>query len=328
MNLRWLRILALCLVNLTGWAFLTSGAAAQDPAPIKINYVASSAYLNERAHWAFEKGAVKIDGVELDVKYMFPAMYNQMLLAGEAHAGAMSLTSYMLAKAKNAPLEALVTQLKAGSTLNLIARKEITGVPALRGKRVGLVSFSDAAAVYNRAILQERFGIPASEITWIAKAPPILVELLRTAQLEAAVLFGDAGVAASKDPGLKLLYSLGHIWKEMAGDWPVVNVLVVHRKLLEQHPGIERKLVDGLRRANAYGIAHDKTFAREFAIRHNLPNPEKYAQVTEAYIDYTFTALERKGIERVVDYAVKLGLLEKKIDVSGLFSEKYRDLWR
>ncbi len=91
------------------------------------------------------------------------------ILSGRFVGGEMSVSSFIQAKSKGAPLLALPVFLKRGPvqrSLFCSSDSPFTSPEQLRGKRVGLVGTTSSMAAWTRGVLEEEYQLSRSSPTW------------------------------------------------------------------------------------------------------------------------------------------------------------------
>ncbi len=98
-----------------------------------------------------------------------PAEKHRDLAMAELDGGEMSVSSFVQAKSRGAPLVALPIFLKRGlvqRSLFCPADSPLSSPDQLGGKRVGLVSSGSSMAVWIRGVLKDCYGVDSSSVLW------------------------------------------------------------------------------------------------------------------------------------------------------------------
>ncbi len=104
-----------------------------------------------------------------------PRENHRDLASGEMHGGEMSISSFVQAKSRGAPLVALPIFLKRGlvqRSLFCLADSPLSSFEHLAGKRAGLVGYTSSMAVWMRGVLRDGYGLNASSVQWFALSGP------------------------------------------------------------------------------------------------------------------------------------------------------------
>jgi 4,5-dihydroxyphthalate decarboxylase len=151
-------------------------------------------------------------------------------------------------------------------------RNPITDPAQLRGKRVGVRSYTQTTGLWIRQHLQEDSGIEASDIEWITQdpahvpeyvEPPYvhrtleggLVDALRSGDIDAAILGNDLPSGDEFVPVIDHPADRDHAWYLKHGYVPVNHLVSISSDVLEQQPDTVRAVWDMLVRAEAQASA-------------------------------------------------------------------------
>jgi 4,5-dihydroxyphthalate decarboxylase len=92
------------------------------------------------------------------------------LAAADLDGGEMSISSFVQAKSRGAPLAALPIFLKRGlvqRSLYCPVGSPLNSPDKLVGKRIGLVNYTSSTAVWMRGFLCDAYGLDASSVQWL-----------------------------------------------------------------------------------------------------------------------------------------------------------------
>jgi len=122
-------------------------------------------------------GSVTPEGVDLtalQVGQSAPGRHgerrHERILAGEFDGGELSLSSYLMARDRGAPYTAIPVfprRLFSQSRIYVNAAAGIAAPADLAGKRVGLNTYQTTLSVLAKGDLQQEYGVPWREITWV-----------------------------------------------------------------------------------------------------------------------------------------------------------------
>jgi 4,5-dihydroxyphthalate decarboxylase len=178
----------------------------------------------------------------------------------------------------------------------------------LRGKRVGVRSYSQTTGLWVRGILREEYGIEAADITWVTTEEPHVAryrqpdfvvrspaasvgDLVRTGDVDAAVLGPKAagGQGAGLVPVIPDADAAAGVWVRRHGTTPVNHMVVVRDDVLRRDPEPVYALYRALKdTATAEWIA-----ALEIAARYALEQ-----DLVRTPVDVDAIVKEATGIER------------------------------
>lgn len=275
-------------------------------------------------------------------------------LSGGFDGGEMSISSFVQARARGAPLVALPVFLKRGlAQRSLYCRADSSlGSPEdLQGRRVGLVGYTSSMAIWMRGILAEEYDFPRSSVAWHAltsssrptKVSPAILEIpgdftadkieareeldgyphkldrqecflfyqLERRELDAVVSF-HPNIA---DPKIRTLFhSEDEIWSHFQKTrvYPINHIFVLRNELLPRFPGIVEILPEGMRQArNLWG---------EYLPRGERSAAEnEMSRLGEDPFAYRLTDVERRTLDKFIDYLDEEGLVPEKIACDELF---------
>jgi 4,5-dihydroxyphthalate decarboxylase len=193
----------------------------------------------------------------------------------------------------------------------------------LNGKTLGVRAYTQTTGVWVRGILGEDYGVDLSSIKWVTfeeghvaeyddpanvhRAPEgkRLVQMLLDGEL-------DAGIVGDKfpDPRLKPLIpdaeTANRKWSETHGGVPINHMLVIREGLAEARPDVVREVYRLFREAKEAAFAQS-----------GVPALDPWRFGIEA---------NRRSLEIVIDFALKQGLIPRRIAVDELFSDTMRAL--
>jgi len=193
----------------------------------------------------------------------------------------------------------------------------------LNGKTLGVRAYTQTTGVWVRGILAEDYGVDLAGLKWVTfeeghvaeyqdppnvhRAPPgkELVAMLLAGELDAAIV-GDK----LPDPRLKPLIAdaetANRKWSESHGGVPINHMLVIRQELAARRPDVVREVYRMFLEAKKAAFAETgvpKLDPLRFGIEPN-----------------------RRSLEIVIDFAVKQGLLPRRIAVDDLFDDTMRAL--
>ncbi|MEE9275954.1 MAG: MqnA/MqnD/SBP family protein, partial [bacterium] len=224
----------------------------------------------------------------VDLRVHPPSRLARMLEAGELDAALVSTpTLFSLPGARYAPGVGIVSDGPVGS-IRLYCRK-----PADALARVGLDSWSLAAANMTRVLLKRRWGVSPEFVPIDPETPP-----REDASLDAFLLIGDN--ALHEPPGDFYVLDLGEEWRDFTG-LPFVYALWVFR------PGVGGRAESRLlRAAKEEGLSRREEIAAG-APEHGVGEEEARRYLTEC-IRYDVGPREEEGLLRYYGYLVEDGL--------------------
>ena len=299
--------------------------------------------------------AFPIDGVELDFIDVKPAIasYRRMVRNVEFDMCALAPTTYYIARAYGAPFKALpIFASRRFHHSGLLVRPDagINEPKDLIGKKVGVRAYSVTTGVWTRGILENEYGVKASDINWVVddeehvtqlKLPSFVSHVPEGKSLASMMASGEiqAGFAANAGIGregkptegweakerpetktYRELWpngaELGAEWYKRTGILPFHGVIVIKDEIVKKHPWIAKSIYQAFYKSKENWLAKFKSGEA------NGKDDEKYRKlvpvVGEDPSPYGIKA-NLPSINALIDYAVQQKLMPKRLSVEELF---------
>jgi 4,5-dihydroxyphthalate decarboxylase len=284
-------------------------------APLRLRTV-----LGDHPHTqALKAGRIRSDLVALDFVPYSPThrAFKPMVREHAFDVCEMAIVTYLMAKAYGKPM-VLLPAVMLGRFQQRFAlyngeRGRLT--PAdLKGKRVGIRSFTTTTGAWVRGILANDHGVDLDSIRWVtfeephvaeyrdtterAPAGKTIIQMLVDGELDAVI--GDT----SDDPRLKPLFAdpdaAAEAWYRRHGVVPVNHLVVVSATLAQSRPDAVREV---------YRLLKDSK-----------------AEVPAAGLDLVPFGVEanRGSLELIIDYAAQQQLVPRRFSVDELFDDTTR----
>jgi 4,5-dihydroxyphthalate decarboxylase len=303
---------------------------------------------------ALADGRVGVQGAEVRYVCLDPEeIFFRMLRFGEFDVSEMSLSTYLLTHLADSPFVAIPvfpSRSFRHSGIYVSHQSGLAGGSAegLVGAKVGLAEYQLTANVWIRGLLQEHHGVPAPSVAYrtgglntagrhekfhvslppeidIAPVPEgaTLSELLAEGELDA--------VYSPRAPDSVTLGGAGRLFADTRaaeeayfGDteiFPIMHVVVVHRRIYDQNPWIARELLKAFTEAKEIAYAE---LRRTVALSISLPWAREEYERTVAAMgdDFWSYGLEpnRHVLSTFIRYAAEQGLAERRPDPAELFA--------
>jgi len=184
----------------------------------------------------------------------------------------------------------------------------------LKGKRVGVPEYQLTANVWVRAILQEEYGVAASDITWVrggyeqaGRVEKITLSLPPDIRLENAAegatisaMLAAGELDAVIGPRAPSCFDQGHphigwlfadpiaeasAWFRRRRIFPIMHLLGIRRTLVDRHPWLPATVVKAFEQAKACGLAK---LADTSATKVTLPFVEEQLHAARALMGADF----------------------------------------
>jgi 4,5-dihydroxyphthalate decarboxylase len=317
---------------------------------------------NVRSRPLIEK-RVAVEGLKLAATVVHPSeMFWRQLHYGDFDISEMSMASLLIAESRGEREWAAIpvfTMRRFFHTMIMTRRGAGIATPKdLIGRKVGVPEYQQTAAVWNRGILEEFFGVKASDIEWFMErgpdrshgsatgfSPPAGVRLNQIPpqddigqMLERGDL--DASLLYLSEPNLvdRARISLKDIAQPLFADeiaesrrfyaetkiFPINHTLVVRRSLLERHPWIALNLYHAYCRARDL-VRADAKFVFEEALATGCIDAAAANGLGQDSAPYGLAAA-RPTLERIALYLHRQGLTPHVVDLDSVFAPSTRDL--
>jgi 4,5-dihydroxyphthalate decarboxylase len=224
----------------------------------------------------------------------------------------------------------------------------VTKPGQLNGKRVGLQSWANSAALWQRGALQHDFGLDLGLVEWVANLPEgpgfqrpawlrlsrrpegrTIDELVAAGDLDAMMVPWPARFTPEQTERVQRLFpdyvTVEQEYFERSGAFPIMHIVVVKNTVLSEHPAVAERLFDGLRRAIDTYVERQRAAnapspvwrGLDWAEQERRMGPQPWPSGLEP---------NRATLEAVVAYAREQGLLAAPLEISDLFRYEGRAL--
>ena len=299
-------------------------------------------------------GRVQIDGVDPVVMTLTP---EEMFFRAMRHEAfdvcELSLSSFVLRTARGdcpyVGIPAFLSRAFRHTSIIVRSGSGITEPRHLRGKRVGTPEWQLTANVWTRALLEDDFGIKASDIHWrrggleepgrlekltITPPPGVVIEDIGPGQTLRDML--DAGeIDAFIGPRAPTSFTpsnakLGWLFADPTREameyfrrtriFPIMHLLGLRRTLAERHPWLPMALFKAFERSKELALAH---LSDTSATKVTLPFVEEQLRRAHDLMGEDFwpygLAANRHVLETFVRHHHAQGISSRLVDVEALF---------
>jgi 4,5-dihydroxyphthalate decarboxylase len=208
---------------------------------------------------ALKDGSVKSDSVTLDFADYSPTHkgFKPMIREQAFDVSEMAIVTYLMAKSFAKPMMLLPSVVVARfQHPYAVYRAELGELKPgdLRGKRVGIRSFTTTTGAWLRGILANDYGVDLNSIDWVTFEDAHVAEFRDTTQRAPAgkeiiemLLDGDVDAVLGEKverPGLKPLFREGDekAWAAKHKILPINHMVVVSETLSNNHPDVVREV--------------------------------------------------------------------------------------
>ncbi|MGZ3282061.1 MAG: ABC transporter substrate-binding protein [Xanthobacteraceae bacterium] len=214
----------------------------------------------------------------------------------------------------------------------------------LIGKKVGGTNFQPASNIWMRGILEEEYGLPHRQVTWmversedVAFTPPkdLRIEMIAPGK-KLDVMLAEGEIPAMLSPELPRLFLAGDkrivrlfpnykdielAYFRKTGIFPIMHVTTIRQEIVDKYPWVPTNLVKAFEEAKniAYRrianprmvpIAWVRTALEE---QEEVLGPDPWA--------YGLTPANRKNLETVLRYTHQQGMISRMPSLDSLFAD-------
>ena len=309
-------------------------------------------------HIPFFDGSLEVpDGLDLTVLQVGQSTplkdganrHERMIQKREFDVAEVSLSSYLMAKNRGAPLTAVPVfprRLFSQSQIYVNIRAHIESPKDLITKRVGLSSFQTTLSVLAKGDLQREYGVPWLKVEWVLSKEenvPFLpregVSLQRVPEgkkIGRMLEEGEIDALIMPHPPKSIMRGSKEVRRLFAdarkeerkyfqknGFYPIMHVLAVKEELMEKEPWLAGSLMalfDEAKRITAE-YYDDPNWSHLAWGRHCF---EEQREKLGEDVWPSGVLKNRASLERFIEYSLDQGLMERKMEVEDLFAESVR----
>jgi 4,5-dihydroxyphthalate decarboxylase len=301
---------------------------------------------------ALKEGAVEANGLELVMLTdMGPRERHwRMARRAERDQGA-ALASEASGQRGNsivrAPLTAIPVFLHRRFRHGFLFVNAAAGIRApkdLIGKKVGGTNFQPASNIWMRGILQDEYGLPHRQVTWVVErsedvafTPPkdLRIEMIAPGQ-KLDLMLAEGEIPALLSPELPRLFRAGDKrivrlfpdYKELelayfrrTGIFPIMHVTTIKQEIVDKFPWVPTNLTKAFEAAKAIAyrrIANPRVVPLAW-VRTALEEQEE--MLGRDPWAYGLTPVNRKNLETVLRYTFEQGMISKMLPLDALFAD-------
>ncbi|HEX2574583.1 MAG TPA: ABC transporter substrate-binding protein [Polyangia bacterium] len=225
----------------------------------------------------------------------------------------------MKLRVQGVPVKIVYLGHRDGSTV--MVRKDLPAhtLRDLRGRTFAIPSKYSNQYLVIRKLMQDQ-GIDPSELRFVEMPPPDMPGALAAHAIDAYFVGEPHAAKAELDGSGRVLYHAKDIWPQF-----ISCVLVVHERLIRQHPDLVRDLVRGIAESGEWAERHRLDAAKvaapyfrqnEAVVRYVLTQPPDRV----SYRMLTPTDLE---LQRIADMALAAGILERPVAIADLVDRSF-----
>jgi 4,5-dihydroxyphthalate decarboxylase len=298
---------------------------------------------------ALKEGAVKADGLELVVLTGMGPRERHWRMARKAEFDVCegNVGAYFMERDHGAPLIAIPVFLHRRfrhGFLFVNAKAGIREPKDLIGKKVGGTNFQPASNIWMRGILEEEYGLPHRQVTWVVErsedvafTPPkdLRIEMIAPGK-KLDEMLAEGEIPAMLSPDLPKLFLKGDPrivrmfpnYKEIelayfrkTGIFPIMHVTTIKQEIVDKYPWVPTNLVKAFEQAKTVAyrrianprvvpLAWVRTAVEE---QERLLGPDPWV--------YGLGTANRKNLETVLRYTHQQGMISRTWPLDELFAD-------
>ncbi|GFG27827.1 4,5-dihydroxyphthalate decarboxylase [Aspergillus udagawae] len=305
---------------------------------------------------ALEDGRVRPEGIELTyLNYRVEETFFRQLRFQEFDVSELSLSSYVLTLSQEPPpfiaIPVFPSRFFRHQSMYINVNSGIQKPSDLKGKRIGIPEYQMTAAVWQRGILEDEFGVHPTEVEFFtgaiepsnterkSKVPHTLPPGVKVVAIESGKNLSkmledgeiDAIFSASRPSSVGRSSHCTYLFpdfKAVEADYfertrifPIMHVIAIKRTVYEANPWIARELQKGF--AKSKELAFEALVERA-ALRYMLPWLEDHVRETQSIMGEDWWKdgfYENKHvIEKFLSYSYSQGLAERQYKAEELFA--------
>src|SRR6266446_8982158 len=223
------------------------------------------------------------------------------------------------------------------------AAADIRAPKDLIGRQVGGTNFQPASNIWMRGILQDEYGLPHRQVTWVVErsedvafTPPkdLRIEMIAPGK-KLDLMLAEGEIPAMLSPELPRLFRAGDKrivrlfpdYKELelayfrrTGIFPIMHVTTIKQEIVDKFPWVPTNLTKAFAAAKAIAyqrIANPRVVPLAW-VRTALEEQEE--MLGRDPWAYGLTAANRKNLETVLRYTFEQGMISKMVALDALFA--------
>jgi 4,5-dihydroxyphthalate decarboxylase len=298
---------------------------------------------------ALKEGAVKADGLELVMLTGMGPRERHWRMARKAEFDVCegNVGAYFMERDHGAPLTAIPVFLHRRFRHGFLFVNADAGIRApkdLIGKKIGGTNFQPASNIWMRGILEEEYGLPHRQVTWVVErsedvefTPPkdLRIEMIAPGnKLDEMLAEGEISAMLSPDlpklflKGDKRIVRMFPNYKDIelayfrnTGIFPIMHVNTIKQEIVDKYPWVPTNLVKAFEEAKqiAYRrianprvvpLAWVRTAVEE---QEQVLGPDPWA--------YGLGPANRKNLKTVLRYTHQQGMISRTWPLDELFAD-------
>lgn len=226
---------------------------------------------------------------------------------GASAGGALSVA------ADGLPMRIMLATQVAELSFAVLEDSPIKSMNDLKGKKIGMSPPGSATAAITAAILDQNYGLKASDFTTVPGNDPRLAQFLVQKDVD-AVAIRSVTLAQLPDLKLRRIGDFREEWKRMTKQDapPILAVGLVSEAWLDKHPESAAKVVRAMQKAYDYGRANKPAVADALMKSANLPEADAmaYAKLWDGIYTVSLTPADIASLKLQFDVFKNVGAVK------------------
>lgn len=296
-------------------------------------------------------GIIKPEGIELTcILLSSPERHWRMSRHQEFDICEFSLSSYLIAKIKEMSLKAIPVFLHRRFRHSFIFINKQAGIKKpkdLEGKRIGLRTLQNTAALWMRGILQHYYGVSLNSISWFTQdeepipllsSPKLTVQrvpsgknvdaMLIEGELEAVIYPETLPSFKKRNPNVGLLfkdYKKEEIkYYQETGLFPIMHTVVIKDEILHRYPWVAVSMLKAFREAKRICYKRIEN-PRTVPIAWMMHSLEEQKEILGNDPWPYNLPNNYKNLETFITYSYEQGIIDRKVKIEELFAKSSLD---
>ena len=298
---------------------------------------------------ALKEGTVEADGIELVMLTDMGPRERHWRMARKAEFDVCetNVGAYFMERDQGEPLTAIPVFLHRRFRHGFLFVNDAGGIRApkdLIGKAVGGTNFQPASNIWMRGILEEEYGLPHRQVTWVVErsedvafAPPkdLRIEMIAPGKRLDEML-AQSEIAALLSPELPRLFLQGDKrivrvfanYKEIelayfrrTGMFPIMHVTTIKQEIVDKYPWVTTNLVKAFEQSKlaAYRRVANPLMVPLAWVRTAVEEQQDILG-RDPWV-YGLTGANRKNLETIQRYTHQQGMVSKLRPLEELFDD-------
>jgi len=298
---------------------------------------------------ALSDGTVQADGIELIMLTGMSSRERHWRMARKAEFDVceINIGGYYMARDRGEPLAAIPVFLHRRFRHGFVFVNAKSGVREPRdliGKRIGGTNFQPASNIWMRGILEEYYGVPHRQCTWVVErsedsefTPPKDLRIeMAPPDKRLDVMLAEGEIPAMLSPDLPPLFRDGDKrivrlfpnYKDIeieffrqTGIFPIMHVTVIRQEIVDKYPWVATNLVKAFDEAKALAyrrVANPRVVPLAWV---RTAWEEQLDVLGPDPWEYGLGKANRKNVQTALRYCHQQGLIGRMIPLDQLFAD-------